>query len=56
VAVNCWLVPDAIEGLFGFTAIETKAGASTVSVTEFVTEPEVAVIVVGPCARLVASP
>jgi hypothetical protein len=56
VAVNCWLVPDAIDGLFGFTAMETKAGARTVSVTEFVTEPDAAVIVVCPCARLVACP
>ena len=49
-------MPSATKGLLGFTVIETKKGANTVSVTEFVTEPDVAVIVVGPCANELANP
>src|SRR5208282_6636110 len=34
VAVNCCVVPAAIEGFAGVTAIETSVGAVTVSVVE----------------------
>ncbi len=40
----------------GVTAIETRAAGATVRVVEPLTEPDVAVIVVLPCATLVASP
>ncbi len=40
----------------GVTAIETRAAAATVRVVEPLTEPDVAVIVVVPCATLVARP
>ena len=56
VAVNCWLVPRAIEGLAGVTAIETRVAGVTVSVVVPLTEPEVAVIVVVPVPVLVARP
>ena len=56
VAVNCCDVLSATAGLSGVTVIPTSAGANTVSVTDFVTEPEVASIVVGPWRRPVANP
>jgi copper chaperone CopZ len=56
VAVNCSVVPGAIEGVAGVTAIDTSVAAVTVRVTDPLTEPDVAVIVVVPCATLVASP
>ncbi len=56
VAVNCCVVPRAIAGLAGVTAIDTRAAAVTVSVVEPETEPEVAVMVVDPAATLVARP
>ena len=56
VAVNCSVPPAVIEGLAGVTAIDTNVGAVTVSVVEPLIEPEVAVIVVLPCATLVARP
>jgi len=37
-------------------AIETRAGGLTVSIVEPLTIPELAVMVVEPCALLVASP
>ncbi len=40
----------------GVTAIETSMAGPTVRVVEPLTEPDVAVIVVLPCATLVASP
>ena len=45
VAVNCWAVPSAIEGLLGVSAIETKAAGVTVNTVEPLIEPEVAVMV-----------
>ena len=54
--MNCWLVPSATVGLAGFTAIETNAGARMVRVTEFVTKPDVPVIVVEPCVNEVTNP
>ncbi len=56
MAVNCSVVPALIEGLAGVTAIDTKVAAVTVSAVEPLIEPEVAVIVVLPCATLVANP
>jgi hypothetical protein len=56
VAVNCWVVPIAIEGVAGVIAIETSAAAVTVSEVDPLTEPEVAVIVALPCATVVAKP
>ena len=48
VAVNCCVVPKAIDGFAGETAIETSAAAVTVSVVEPVTEPEVATMLAVP--------
>ncbi len=56
MAVNCCVVPTAIPASSGVTVIDTSAADNTVRVTEFVTEPDVAVIVVPPDARLVANP
>jgi hypothetical protein len=54
--VNCWLVPSASEGMAGVTAMETTAAGDTVKTVVPEIEPDVAVIVVVPVARLVASP
>jgi hypothetical protein len=56
VAVNCWVVPSAIEELPGETAIDSKAAAVTVSVVVPLIEPEVALRVEVPAAKLAASP
>jgi hypothetical protein len=56
LAANCWLVPSAIEGFCGDNEIEDSVTAATVSVVEPVIDPNVAVMVVGPAPRLVASP
>ena len=56
VAVNCSVFPALIDGLAGVTAIDTNIGAVTVRLVEPLIEPEVAVIVVLPCATLVANP
>lgn len=56
VAVNCWVVPAAMDGLVGLIEIEVSTGAVTVSVADPLIEPEVAVIVVAPRAIAVASP
>jgi hypothetical protein len=42
VAVNCFVVPFAIEGFAGVTAIDTSVAEVTVSVVEPLTPPEVA--------------
>ncbi len=44
------------DGFAGVTAMETNAGAVTVSVVEPFIDPEVAVIVLVPCARVDANP
>ncbi len=49
-------MPSAIEGLAGFTAIDTRAAAVTVSVVIPETVPELAEIVAMPVLTLVASP
>jgi hypothetical protein len=56
VAVNCLVVPNDIEGAAGLTLMETKVAGVTVSAVEPTTEPKVALIIVCPVARLVASP
>lgn len=54
VALNCWVVPTAMVGLAGVTAIELSA--ATVSVVDPEMLPEVAVIVVEPVVMAAASP
>jgi hypothetical protein len=56
VAVNCWVVPCAIDGMGGFTVIEASAVLLTVRVVEAEIEPDVAEMVEFPVATLVASP
>jgi hypothetical protein len=56
IAVNCCVVPNAIDGVAGVTAIDASAAGVTVSVVFPVIEPEVAVIVAVPAFTLVASP
>ena len=56
VAVNCFVVPSAVLGLTGVTAMETSVGGVTVSVVEPDKLPEVAVIIVEPAATEEASP
>jgi len=56
VAVYCCVVPSAIDGAVGVTAIDTSAAAVTVTVVDPLIVPEVAVIVAVPSPTLVASP
>lgn len=39
VAVSCWVVPSAMEGLEGLTVIEVSTAAVTVKVSVPVTDP-----------------
>ena len=55
-AVNCSVVPSAIDGLAGLTAIEVRCAATTVNTVLSVSDPTVAVIVVEPAARVVVNP
>ncbi len=55
-AVNCKVVPSAMDGVAGETAIETRCAGTTVSVVVSVNAPTVAVMVVDPAARVVANP
>ena len=49
VAVNCCVIPKAIDGVVGLTVIETSMGAWTVKIAVLLsTEPNVAVIFVEP--------
>jgi hypothetical protein len=50
------VVPRAIEGVAGVTAIETKAAAVTVSVVDPLIDPEVAEMLAVPGATVVANP
>jgi len=56
VAVNCWFVPNAIDGFAGGIAIETRAALVTVRVVDPLTVPELAAMVVVPVPVPVASP
>ena len=56
MAANACVVPKAIEGLAGVTAIETNSAGVTVNMVELLTEPDVAVIVAVPEPTLLARP
>lgn len=56
VAVNCWFVPAAMEGLAGVRVMEVSAAAVTFTVVDPVIDPELAEIVVEPIATAVANP
>ena len=56
MAVNCPVAFCTIVTLAGVTAMETNAGGATVSVVEPTTEPNVALMLVVPCANVVANP
>jgi hypothetical protein len=56
VAVNCWFVPNAIEGVAGVTAMDTSAGAVTAKVVDPLNVPELAPTVVIPTPLPVARP
>ena len=56
VAVNCSVVPFAIETLPGVTDNEVNTAAVTVNVADPLIAPDVALIVAVPCATPVASP
>lgn len=56
VAVNCCVVPGAMLGFVGFTAIDTSVAEVAVSEVEPDMLPDVAVIVVEPVATKVANP
>ena len=57
VAVNCCVVPRAMLGVAGVTAIDTKVAAVTVSTTDGeLIEPRVAVILLVPALSADASP
>ena len=56
VATNGCIVPRAIVGLPGVTAIDTRAAEVTVIVVEPCTEPEVAVMLAVPVCWLLAKP
>ena len=55
MAENCWVVPEAIEGLVGLTVMDTSA-AVTVRSVEFEKIPDLAMIVVQPAVTAVTSP
>ena len=54
--MNCCVVPFAIEGLIGVTAIDVSVAAVTVRVVDPDILPDIALIVVEPVATRVASP
>jgi len=56
IAVNCVVVPRAIEELVEFTAIDTRLAGSTVKLAEPVIKPEVALMVTVPTASVDARP
>jgi hypothetical protein len=56
VAVNCSVLPFAIEGFAGVTAIDTSVAAVTVRVVEPVMPTETALIVLVPVPTAVANP
>lgn len=55
-AVNCWVVPTAIEAVAGLIEIEIKLAGTTVRAVESVRAPTVAVTVVVPAPTVVARP
>jgi hypothetical protein len=56
VAVNCWVVPNAIEALVGLTDSPTRSGGVTCRVAEPEMVPETALIIADPCPVLAAKP
>jgi hypothetical protein len=56
VAVNCCVVPRAIDGSAGLTVMSKSSAEETASVVDPYTDPEVAVMFVEPAALLVAKP
>ena len=56
VALNCCVVPNAIDGLGGFTVIDTKAALFTVRVVEAEIKPDVAEMLELPAVTVVARP
>ena len=56
VALNCSVMPTAIEGTAGVIAIDTSAAGVTSRVVEPVTAPELALTDVLPTATLLAIP
>ena len=56
MAVNCWVVPAAIEGVAGLTAMLTRVAALTVRVVLPLTSPSVAPMLLVPTASPVARP
>src|ERR1019366_4131537 len=56
VAVNCCVVPFAIEAVAGVTEMETRIGVLTSTLAEPVTEPEVVMMVDVPSMLPVTSP
>ena len=56
VATNCCVVPKAIEGFAGLTAIDSRTAAVTLMVVLPLTDPELAVICADPVPNVEASP
>lgn len=56
VAANCCVVPNAIDGPDGLTAMDTSAAVVTVKVVEDRVDPDAADTVQVPLATLVANP
>ena len=56
VAVNCWFVPAAIDGLAGVTAMLCRVADVTVSTVEPLTRPSVALMLLVPTATPWARP
>ena len=54
--MNCCVIPLAIDGFAGVTAMDCSVGAVTVSNVEPTTDPEVALMVLVPAATPVANP
>ncbi len=56
MAVNCWVLPAAMEAMVGDTVMATKTAGVTVNAATPEMSPEVAVMVVAPVATPVARP
>ena len=56
VAVNCCVVPNAMDGPGGFSVMETSAAVLTVRIVEAEIEPDAAETLQLPLATLVAKP
>src|SRR5581483_9030017 len=56
MALNCWVVPGAIEPEAGVTTVETSVAPLTVRLVEPVTDPRLAEIVPVPAVMLATNP